>query len=149
MVRSVYEHKQVCLVCGEEFWTFGHWKICSDECRKKRRRRALTRKCLQCGKEFEPISHHKICSNECRRLRANEAVRRCQWRKKGLEAPPRSSRPTNCVVCGSPLDQSVGIPVVMCGRKFCKRVRAAEAASRCYHKKQAAKRTLDAVAVEC
>ena len=72
-------------------------------------------RCLVCGEMFLARPRQQLCGQNCQRLRANDKVRAWYWRNiHGQEPPSRSSRQQTCIICGKPIDQSVGVPIKVC-----------------------------------
>ena len=73
--------------------------------------------CLVCGEMFLARPRQQLCGQNCQRLRANDKVRAWYWRNiHGQEPPSRSSRQQTCIICGKPIDQSVGVEIKLCSR---------------------------------
>lgn len=91
---------KVCATCGEEFETSNSvTKYCSDECRRKARRKTSReyartvvyppRSCEECGKEFTPrAKNSRFCCTEC-----SVQYHKRKHLKGGLA-------PKKCAVCG-------------------------------------------------
>ena len=114
--------KKICDICGKEFFPFNpQSKVCSDECRKERkklyhaelnrqrrretRERLGTRICVVCGAEFAPrngnaVTCNPICTRERQRLLDIERGREKRANKRKEKAAKKKKKDTLCKING-------------------------------------------------
>lgn len=102
-------YSNVCLECGETFWSVRRSKFCSPAHRSRdyKRRAGLTKppctvQCLECGLEFSTTREATMCSDECRetRWKRENPSRNSWWITKKQRYAIYERDQWQCYLCG-------------------------------------------------
>ena len=102
-----YLRKNICVVCGKEFYSSGNNKYCSKECRDKNKDNLYHEiTCKNCGKHVIVHKNAKFCSDGCRiQYKNKQATLRKQKSRNDNLIGVENVDYVKCLICGCKMHQ--------------------------------------------